>query len=290
MTEVKHKSQEIDQKEDKQNIKVLFLDVDGVLRECPIIIDDDDMAEQDEASGLQRDVSSGLYISQLQRIKHIIDATDCYIVLSSAWRLFEEQKKLLFDAMQLVKIDVQKRYIGDTPKHLASRAIEIKQWLFEATKHYNVLEWVAVDDAPLDLTDDHFVQTDGPIGLTDVDMNKLICILNHTLVDQEVVEQKEDKQSIKVLFLDVDGVLCDLSLTVESTDDEEERDKASGLYISHLQRLKRIIDDTDCYIVLSTSWRLFESSKKLLFDAMQHDQVKKRSSQLSKFVKCEPVN
>lgn len=66
----------------------------------------------------------------------------------------------------------------------------------------------------------------------------------------------------KLLFLDVDGVLNDL--TVLSTREE--------LGQHHLQNLKAIVAVTKCDIVLSSSWRILEEWKMTLRVAFeQHD-------------------
>eukprot|EP01084_Bolivina_argentea_P021855 40625_1 len=169
----------MDKTKEKIDIKILFLDVDGVLCDLALFVEHD-------KDGLERDEESGLFITHLQRLKNIIDKTDCYIVLSSAWRLFEESKNILFKAMAMdrIGIDVTKRYIGDTPKNLLNRVTEIKSWLSDH-EQYNVIEWVAVDDMNLEVMNNakefikgHFVNTDFSEGMLDNDMNKIISILN----------------------------------------------------------------------------------------------------------------
>eukprot|EP00483_Globobulimina_turgida_P006843 UN06855 len=173
---------ELDEKKDineKMDVKILFLDVDGVLCDLALF--------ENNESGLERDKTSGLYITHLQRLKTIIDKTNCYIVLSSAWRLFESSKKMLFHAMGMdrIGIDVKKRYLGDTPKNLKNRVTEIKSWLSQHEQYYNLIGWVAVDDMPLDEIEDggifmkaHFVNTNSSKGMSDADMNKIISIFN----------------------------------------------------------------------------------------------------------------
>eukprot|EP01084_Bolivina_argentea_P215964 366788_1 len=163
---------------EKIDIKILFLDVDGVLCDLALLcdlaffIDDDD--------GLEREKETGLLITHLLRLKNIIDKTDCYIVLSSSWRLFEGSKLKLFNAMGMerIGIDVKKRYIGDTPLNLWNRVTEIKSWLSHH-EQYNIIEWVAVDDLNLEeIKGGHFVHTNSAKGMCDDDMNKIISILN----------------------------------------------------------------------------------------------------------------
>ena len=61
------------------------------------------------------------------------------------------------------------------------------------------------------------------------------------------------KQDIKILFLDVDGVLNKLGSFIE-------------LNKTLILRLKKIIHETQCKIVLSSDWRLSQNHKKQLFN------------------------
>eukprot|EP01084_Bolivina_argentea_P101686 182269_1 len=71
---------------------------------------------------------------------------------------------------------------------------------------------------------------------------------------------KED-YNIKILFLDIDGVLNTLPQSTESSTNPKH-----FLPEIRLKRLKNIIDCTNCKIVLSSSWRLREFSKKTLWE------------------------
>ena len=168
---------------ERKDVKVLFLDVDGVLNQNAL--------EHKILEDLELDQESGLSILHLKRLKNIIDKTDCYIVLSSSWRLFKASKAQLFNAFKLdgIDIDISNRYLGDTPKLDFTidrcRVMEIKQWLEQSKKCYNIIEWVVVDDLELDETEDckfyldgHFVMTDGEKAMSEQDMNKVISIFN----------------------------------------------------------------------------------------------------------------
>merc|ERR1711933_714304 len=103
--------------------------------------------------------------------------------------------------------DVNNVVIGDTPKlpkdPLKCRSEEIKTYL-ECNQYlndnYNVLRWCAIDDIPLDTINakfnsfmkDHFIKTNPSKGLTDGDVEKIICILNG--IDKETInETKKDE-------------------------------------------------------------------------------------------------
>ena len=62
---------------------------------------------------------------------------------------------------------------------------------------------------------------------------------------------------MKALFLDIDGVVC--LHGKENTNKDEIFDGAS------CRRLREIIDATGCKLVLTSSWRLFSGSIRLMF-------------------------
>ena len=140
-----------DENEDVESVKILFLDVDGVLNRTSLFSLFDDAKESEEEE--QKDQKSGLHLAHLQRLKTILSKTDCRIVLSSAWRLFEASKKTLFQALERHIQFESKLYLGDTPKRLKNRVTEIKQWLEGSEWNYNVVSWVSVDDIGLDEID-----------------------------------------------------------------------------------------------------------------------------------------
>lgn len=67
----------------------------------------------------------------------------------------------------------------------------------------------------------------------------------------------------KLLFLDVDGVLNDL--TVLSTKSE--------LGINHLINLKAIVSSSNCEIILSSSWRILDDWKRTLRIAFEENNI-----------------
>lgn len=65
---------------------------------------------------------------------------------------------------------------------------------------------------------------------------------------------------MKVLFLDVDGVL-NCSSTREKIDDDSMR----GVEQSKCEMVRRIIRETDCYIVVSSTWRRWRHAMNYLW-------------------------
>ena len=67
---------------------------------------------------------------------------------------------------------------------------------------------------------------------------------------------------MKVIFLDIDGVLNDGIRIMETDSDFPSKE--------HLDCLKAIVDATDAKIVLSSTWRLFPSSKNIVKNCLRN--------------------
>jgi hypothetical protein len=123
-----------------EKIKVIFLDVDGVLN-------------------LQRTLSPwSLNKACLKRLKNIIDRTDCKLVLSSTWRKFPKAvHKLNWAGLS---------FYGYTDQDGPYRGFEIQRFL---DAHPEIEEYVILDDDGdmLDSQLRHFVQTTMEYGLSD---------------------------------------------------------------------------------------------------------------------------
>lgn len=137
-------------------MKILFLDVDGVLNTYK--------------TGGFLTVSK----SKLRLLSHIVKSTRCEIVLSSTWR-----------RNVMGELDVLKKKLGyrglvikDTTPifDFCVRGTEIQHWLHS---HPGVTRWCILDDDSDMLPDQllNFVKTDGMIGLTQRDADKVIEIL-----------------------------------------------------------------------------------------------------------------
>ena len=171
--------------EDLEEIKILFLDVDGVLN----------------ASG-----TPGFDLLEeafMLRLGNIFQVTGCKIVLSSMWRLDEQLKETLFQEMSYIGIpmslDMEEEpnvYMGDTLDYVGcsedcrfagERSEEIIDTLYQIRDSYNVTHWAAVDDMKLGTDmklqvihgfEDHFCHTDEAKGLTEENMDRIIAILS----------------------------------------------------------------------------------------------------------------
>ena len=142
-------------------IKVLFLDVDGVLHDAFV-----------------RLPSQELNPECMRRLRTIIDKTHASIVISSSWRIHTDNLYKLRDKLNEYGLD----YIDTTPDFTGKNGIpeprkfEIEDWL---QKHPNVEKWVILDDDIFGNLDgiDNFVKTDSVNALTDADVDSVIEIL-----------------------------------------------------------------------------------------------------------------
>ena len=168
-----------DKNNNKQDIKILFIDVDGVLN----------------YSSMGYTKPLPLSDEHLKRIGIIVNATKCKIAFSTSWRLRKKSRKKLYNSLEnIASIDMKNVYIGSTPepnilnKSLMKRALEIKSFLNkeEIINKYNIIQFVAIDDIDLreeskeckQIMDGHFVLIDGAKGIIDSDVEKVIELLN----------------------------------------------------------------------------------------------------------------
>mmetsp|Transcript_132492 Transcript_132492/g.247790 ORF Transcript_132492/g.247790 Transcript_132492/m.247790 type:complete len:208 (+) Transcript_132492:150-773(+) len=152
-------------------MKILFLDVDGVLH--PV-------------NGHQEFVHSCVF-----ELCRIVQATNASIVLSTAWRLVPAASAFLQAQMALWGLMPP---IGETPELAkppdniffrycgmkgSMRPGEITAWLSSNLDMVDFPRWVAIDD--IDMTaelDPHMVRTNKRIGLTPADADRAIWTLN----------------------------------------------------------------------------------------------------------------
>jgi len=149
-----------------RRLKVIFLDVDGVLN-----------------TGI-----GGPRRCHLERLKNIFEKNpDLYIVVSSSWRTSVIAMHWLLWSFQEV-MGTTKMFIGctsDILKGCRFRTTEIQIWLEEAKgADVVVFEYAALDDLPLmmqenadDILKGHFVRTKASIGLTEENVDKLKEVL-----------------------------------------------------------------------------------------------------------------
>lgn len=141
-------------------MKVLFLDVDGVLN-----------SERDYEVVSDRDTSIFYRLNrkQIDMVHEIIKETGCKIVLSSSWRLMYGGRKAL-TCWGIPIHDV-------TPSLEGCRGAEIKAWL---DAHPEVERYVIIDDDS-DMLDEqlrHFEHTTFEHGMTETHKYRIIYALS----------------------------------------------------------------------------------------------------------------
>ena len=110
-------------------MKVLFLDIDGVLNSAFAI------NEQRRGDAIDR--------GMVERVNQIVDATGCKIVISSTWRLYQKPEKL---TALLYGYGLRPVVIDRTPEldiEDFNRGDEINTWL---KNHPEVTHFVILDD------------------------------------------------------------------------------------------------------------------------------------------------
>eukprot|EP01084_Bolivina_argentea_P242541 406839_1 len=144
-------------------IRVLFLDIDGVLN--PINRTQDNMNEPDEKANNDNNVI--IPKSHTLRLHKILKSVEnCKFVLTSSWRKSQQQKQTLFDAIKkFTNLDVvkEKYYLSDTPiindidcmdknnYAVYKRCNEIEKFLnrMKSSWKYKIVSHCIVDDLPL---------------------------------------------------------------------------------------------------------------------------------------------
>lgn len=149
-----------------EGIKVIFLDVDGVLNSNKTV--------RKTANGYIF-VDSGY----LKNLKHIIDETGAEVVLSSDWRYDRDDPKRNGDFLELKNelLNYGIQFYGFTPE-LPSfhRGMEIDCWLKE---HSEVTNFVILDDrSDIEPNKGHWVRTVMRRGLGVEEAKSAIRILN----------------------------------------------------------------------------------------------------------------
>jgi hypothetical protein len=144
-------------------MKVLFLDIDGVLNSRRTAVAFDGYPHSFSLDDMRRfdHVAIGL-------IRRLCDETGCSVALSSSWR-YDYTAQEVAAALSLPVIDA-------TPLSNGTRQMEIKAWLLA---HPDVTSYAIVDDVGpmLKSQKSRFVQTDELHGLTLTDYLNLKRIL-----------------------------------------------------------------------------------------------------------------
>jgi len=143
-------------------MKILFLDIDGVLNNTRTLLRGWEEFDEDA----------------IQNLGDILRQTRARIVLSSTWRKYPTQKRNF--GRMLVKYKLIQFWGGDTTPIIlgTARAIEIQQWLDE---NANIERFAILDDdmdAAMEAENGKFFRTNYQDGLTQEIASKVIAFLN----------------------------------------------------------------------------------------------------------------
>lgn len=153
-------------------MKILFLDIDGVLNQHI-------KHHDNEYNGVNSD--------SMFNLNRIIKTTGCKLVISSAWRYMTKENHMTLKGFEwmlrthgLICKDMDDyQIVGITAwdeSHFKTRERQITQWI--TMSNYNIRKWCAIDDLQLALPVTNFVQTNGSVGLHFNDVERVIGILN----------------------------------------------------------------------------------------------------------------
>ncbi len=156
--------------------KQLFLDVDGVLH--PFY---GTHARESDVTTFHRDC--------MQRLKRIVEETECEIVLSSSWRNFLNTRNILLANLAEYGMTYQTWIEPDVlGSHVSPSAAKFSK-IISFVQAHNPTEWVVLDDEDLlgisganrtsimaQLFESRFIRTDEKTGLTDTDVEAVIRI------------------------------------------------------------------------------------------------------------------
>lgn len=154
-------------------MKVLFLDIDGVLN--------------DHSVAATRGISQycGIQGDKVALLNQVTDKTGCKLVLSTAWRYMIHNEAMTLRGFEymLITHGLSGDIIGLTREDRNDgddRGSQIMDWLIANGNDIGANEYVILDDLDLNLSKfgSKFVQTNGDRGLTQEDVDKLVEILN----------------------------------------------------------------------------------------------------------------
>jgi len=184
--------------------KVVFLDIDGVLRPAraggfDILSDGKETANPD---------TSDFFPSAMKALRHIMERTGAIIVLSSEWRRSENLRESLDEVLMnnrirpnydFTPVDVEETKSNDPVRSFADRrAREVSEWLKK--NEDSVKGWVVLDDINLAIADEDkksaaksmapkLVQTWPLCGLTMGNAKTAVRILNGEMIHKVLVER-----------------------------------------------------------------------------------------------------
>lgn len=151
-------------------MKIIFLDIDGVLNSMQYII---------RLNGLFDRPENQMDPEAVVRLNRLTDATGAKLVISSTWRIpFLNEGNLDALSRMIRSYKITAEVVGMTPRKFTSnRAQEISIWLHDTD--LEVEQYVIIDDSVSDLDglEDRLVATKFNDGIQDEHVEKAIALL-----------------------------------------------------------------------------------------------------------------
>lgn len=202
-----------------ESIKVIFLDVDGVLN---------------SGQTVRRTTNGYLFVGrrQMRNLRRIVEETGAKVVLSSDWRYNRDDPKMNGDYLELrrelLKYGIQ---IYDFTPELPSahRGAEIDEWL---KNHNGVSDFVILDDrSDIEPNEDHWVRTTMVRGLGKPETEEAIRILRDGVSEYMIDE------AARMIAMSVSAYIISADIDVkEMRRYERARDMAIGALHAHMNK------------------------------------------------------
>lgn len=158
----------------KPKIKVLFLDIDGVVNSKEYL---ESRRAEYERTRIPMEKESMIDPYAAHLVRNIVESTDCKVVLSSTWRLYPDDRDLVRErVVEFMSITPRMPRSGGVES--MERGYEIQAWLDD---HPEVEDYAILDDDSDMLPHQipHFFKTTWEEGLTDEIARDVIRYLNH---------------------------------------------------------------------------------------------------------------
>ena len=159
-------------------MKIIFLDIDGVLNSRPYLIaSHDPFGRSDEEC---------IDVKAVMRLNDIVRQTDAKVVISSTWRLNWSPEEI---ETMMKKRGFIGKVVGATTALPTTRGHEIQAWLSTAigVKSFVVLD----DDSDMDVLMHRLVQTSFDSGLLEKHVDEAVSMLNGEYLSQKHLSGKQ---------------------------------------------------------------------------------------------------
>lgn len=143
--------------------KILFLDIDGVMKPSRVYWD----------QSLANDRDGGFDPLAVAVVNRICDRTEAVIVFNTVWNLLGHDRLLAIAKQQGITADIHQDCVTAYPR-CKVRLRAIMDWINE---HPEIVTWAVLDDYPLDHK--HAITVDGENGISVEDYRRVTALLGN---------------------------------------------------------------------------------------------------------------